>query len=606
MLLTVTRLSLSHARRSSISVSVGLGSRYPQPPDVNLKDVYGFPWRPGPGGVFIPRPAGNFFTAVVYKLATKSEKNGISRPGMTHVEMTAQCLRSMQINLAREAAAAAPLSPYDPEPDCAIGTPGMVTPHIPQIDTPSCSFTAFKREREAETGAFVPVQCPLSCKVPSPVEQMVQEQRQQLLAMQLERAEYEIFKLRRQLRKMTEDNETKTSRVLLLQKNLSASRAREFSSAASVTELEGKLAVAEEARDALKAEIEILQHLLLQVDGNAELARTRGVASLLVRRNAYQKRHVLRTLEFRFVSGRALAAAGSRVRMFARRLSLEAGLSAWMNFTHDARVAKHFPLGSETAGANDGCNSKTQAAPSPCMSVSKLAMSCGLAWDNHGKLSFAPRALGAAHPPPPSNKHVASSTAATKNATGALWVGGPRSEGQGEVLYFVDLACAVVQRAATSLPQHAHAATSQTAGASAASLEDARRGALSCAGGEGLAREEPGETRKDLGVLHGGSAGGAGRHTKFQPSYCGKPMGKQPAKPAHNALKAKLFGGKAMAPRRESVKVVNVQPSTRPPCVTNQVSPLRLAEAVLKVYARVLFLYIFLFVHFLFLYIFCM
>ncbi len=43
------------------------------------------------------------------------------------------------------------------------------------------------------------MQCPLSCKVPS-LEQMVQEQRQQLPAMQLERAEYEIIKLRRQLR----------------------------------------------------------------------------------------------------------------------------------------------------------------------------------------------------------------------------------------------------------------------------------------------------------------------------------------------------------------------------------------------------------------------
>ena len=34
------------------------------------------------------------------------------------------------------------------------------------------------------------VACPLSAKVPSPVEQMVHAQRHQLLSMQLERAEY--------------------------------------------------------------------------------------------------------------------------------------------------------------------------------------------------------------------------------------------------------------------------------------------------------------------------------------------------------------------------------------------------------------------------------
>jgi hypothetical protein len=538
-----------------------------------------------------------------------SSKRHFPGPRMANVTLSAQCLRSMQINLAREAAATELLSPCDPEPNCALGTPGMETLQMPQMDTPSCSFTAFKREREVESGAFVPVQCPLSCKVPSPVEQMVQEQRQQLLAMQLERAEYEIFKLRRQLRKMTEDNESKTSRVLMLQKNLSASRTRESSSAASVTELEGKLAVAKEARDALKTEIEILQRLLLQVDGNAELARTRGVASLLVRRNAYQKRHVLRTLEFRLVSCRALAAAASRMRMFARRLLLEAGLSAWINFTHDARVAKHFPLGGEAEGAKGGCNSKTQAAPSPCMSVSKLAMSCGLAWDNHGKLSFAPRALGAAHPPPTPNKHLASSTAAAKNATGALGGGSPRSEGnrgKGEVLYSVDLGCAVVRGAGISLLQHAesessHAATCQSAAPSAAGSEDAGRGALGGGGGKGLAGVEQGETRKALGVLNGGGGGGARRHTKFQPSYCSKPGSKLPTKPQHNASKAKQFGGKGMVPQRESVKVVNAQPSARPPCATKQVSPLRLAEAVLKVDARVLFFCcsFFFFVHFL-------
>jgi hypothetical protein len=295
------------------------------------------------------------------------------------------------------------------------------------------------------------------------------------------------------------------------------------------------------------------------------------------------------------------------MRMFARRLLLEAGLSAWIDFTHDARVAKHFPLGGEAEGAKGGCNSKTQAAPSPCMSVSKLAMSCGLAWDNHGKLSFAPRALGVAHPPPTPNKHLASSTAATKIATGALGGGGPRSEGnrgKGEVLYSVDLGCAVVRGAGTNLLQHAasesfHAATStatcQAAAPSAAGSQDAGRGALGGGGGKGLAGVEQGETRKALGVLNGGGAGGARRHTKFQPSYCSKPVSKLPTKPEHYSSKAKQFGGKGMVPQRESVKVVNAQPSTRPPCVTNQVSPLRLAEAVLKVDARVLFCFV---VHF--------
>ena len=52
MLLTVTCLSLLHARRSG-----GYPQRfwgYPHPPEANVKDVYGFPWPP-PGllGIYL-------------------------------------------------------------------------------------------------------------------------------------------------------------------------------------------------------------------------------------------------------------------------------------------------------------------------------------------------------------------------------------------------------------------------------------------------------------------------------------------------------------------------------------------------------------------------
>ena len=106
---------------------------------------------------------------------------------------------------------------------------------MPDLSTPSCSYSNFKRARgdasqvpaHTPSTIFVPVECPKSSKVPSPVEQVVQEQRQKLLSMELERAEYENFKLRRQLQKMTTDNEVKNSRVQLLQSNLVSSRARE-------------------------------------------------------------------------------------------------------------------------------------------------------------------------------------------------------------------------------------------------------------------------------------------------------------------------------------------------------------------------------------------
>jgi hypothetical protein len=46
MLLTVTRLSLSHAGLPSQSVGVRVWGTPTEPPEANVKDVYGFPWPP--------------------------------------------------------------------------------------------------------------------------------------------------------------------------------------------------------------------------------------------------------------------------------------------------------------------------------------------------------------------------------------------------------------------------------------------------------------------------------------------------------------------------------------------------------------------------------
>ena len=548
-------------------------------------------------GHFVLHLSGNFIQK------TKSfqfARRGKHRyPGLRDMAMSAQCLRSMQINLAPEegrsnaASAMGIRSPCESEPNITLGTPicGLETPQMPQMDTPSGSFTAFQRERES--GAFVPVECPLSCKVPSPVEQMVREQRQKLLSMQLERAEYEVFKLRRQITKMTEHSEAQTARVRMLQSNLSVSRARESSSAASVMELEGKLAVAEQARDALKAEIAMLQRLLLQADGNAERARNRGLASLAFRRNACQKRLVLRILGVRLASSRALRAAGSRMQMFARRHSLTESMSAWINFAHDMLVAKQFPLGGEAAGGPDGCDGKTHAAPSPCMSVTRLAMSCGLAWDNHGKLSFAPRALGA--PPlsqPPSKPLPSSGSAcsAVKPFAGAL--GGRGAGGEGNGGEGKDRAASI---ALLAVPSHAAACqAAAAAAAAAASAEDATQGI--CDGGKEDSLADAGEKRKALGVINGNAAHAAGqgltgmprRHTKFQPSFCSKPTSKVLAKPGQHAAKGKQQGGRTRAAQQEVVGMVSGSCCHRPHTAACQVSPLRLAEAVLKVRACVL------------------
>ena len=283
---------------------------------------------------------------------------------------------------------------------CLDNSTVMRTPQMPDLDTPSCSYTAFKQSLSTQgegTDTSTPSEetqvgeeCSVRAKMPSPTELAVHEQRQKLMAMQLERSEYEIFKLRRQLEKTTKDVAGKNSRVHLLQKNLCAARAREVAVAEKLqhaADVEQKLEQAQELRAVLLEQMAALQADIQRhrMDTNAINERNcdRAMSSLAARRSKRIKIFTLLALEGHRARLRELRAHSTVLSAKVARRFVKLSFHAWIQGTDEARFEKHFAVSTEAR-----LNCDAHGPRRSMLSLHQLAVNCGLSLDYQGRLTM--------------------------------------------------------------------------------------------------------------------------------------------------------------------------------------------------------------------------